>query len=47
MAQMTIVRGATCEMSWLVFGNIGMFHGVILGISIFFFFPVSRWEVHV
>lgn len=47
MAQMIIVGGGRCGMSWLVFGVIGMFHGVVWGISISFIFQVNRWAVQV
>ena len=38
MAQMIIMRWGKCGTSWLVFSNIGMFHGVALGILILFVF---------
>ena len=41
MAQMRIMRGATCGMSWWVFNNIGGYHDAALGILMLFAFLVS------
>ena len=41
MAQMRILRGVTCGMSWWVFSSIRGYHGVALGILILFAFLVS------
>lgn len=41
MAQMRIMRGATCGMSWWVFSNIGRYRDAALGILMLFAFLVS------
>ena len=41
MAQMRMLRGVTCEMSWWVFSSIGGYRGAALGILILFAFLVS------
>ena len=47
MAQMRIMRGVTCGMSWWVFSSIGRYYGVALGILILFAFLVSVGVRHV
>ena len=42
MAQIIIIWGVICGMSWLVFNVIRMFHGVVLGILMLFVFLVNR-----
>ena len=47
MAQMRILRGATCGMSWWVFSSIGGYCGAALGILILFAFLVNVGVRHV
>ena len=46
-AQMRILRGVTCGMSWWVFSSIGGYRGAALGILILFAFLVSVGVRHV
>ena len=47
MAQMRILRGVTCGMSWWVFSSIGGYCGAALGILILFAFLVNVGVRHV